>query len=270
VAHFALLRDASRRVIRIRGALVILHMTRNTRGRVEVVVSVHMTQTALHIDVRPGQRKRGLRMVKRGGLPSRSCVTHVAGLRDSGGKVIRIGRPLIVLHVARHARGRCQIEIGVGVTLIALQLGMSASQRETHRVVIEICRRPGRSGVTILASLRQSQSKVTGIVGLLKIRQVTAHTRRRRPFILSARVTGHAIQTRVHARQRKAGELQVIEFRAQPRVDRVTLLALRRETRRNVIRFSRLLIRALVAGVALDRQSLELPNRLALVTIGAI
>jgi len=245
-------------------------MTRDARGRVEVVVSVHVAQTALHVDVRPGQRKCGLRMVKRGGLPSRSCVTHVAGLRDSGGKVIRIGRTLVVLHVARHARGCCQTEITVGVTLIALQLGVSASQWETHRAVIEICRRPGRRGVTILAGLRQSQSKVAGIVGLLKIRQVTAHTRRRRPFILSAHVTGYAIQSRVHARQGKARVLQVIEFRAQPGVDRVALLALRREPRRNVIRFGGLLKCALVAGVTLDRQSLELANRLALVTIGAI
>ena len=60
MAHLALLRDASRRVIRIRCALVILQMTRDTRGRVEVVVSVHVTQTALHVDVRPGQRKCGL------------------------------------------------------------------------------------------------------------------------------------------------------------------------------------------------------------------
>src|SRR5580704_11837618 len=62
----------------------------------------------------------------------------------------------------------------------------------------------------------------------------------------------------------------MIEFRAQPSVDRVALLALRREPRRNVIRFGGLLKCALVAGVTLNRQSLELANRLALVTIGAL
>lgn len=62
----------------------------------------------------------------------------------------------------------------------------------------------------------------------------------------------------------------MIKLGAQPRVDRVALLALRRKAGGHVIRFGRLLICALMAGVALDRQSLELANRLALVTIGAI
>jgi len=62
-----------------------------------------------------------------------------------------------------------------------------------------------------------------------------------------------AIQGRVHSRQREAGELQMIELRSQPCIDRVTLLALRREAAGNVVRRCRLLKRVLVTGIALNR-----------------
>lgn len=130
-------------MIRIRGPLEILQVTRHARGRGEVVVSVHVTLTALHVDMRPGQRERGLGVVKRSRLPGRCRMTHVAGLRNSCSEVIRIGRSLVVLQVTRHARGGGQIEIAVGVALIALQLGVSASKGKAYGIVVEICRRPG-------------------------------------------------------------------------------------------------------------------------------
>lgn len=78
------------------------------------------------------------------------------------------------------------------------------------------------------------------------------------------------VQSRVHASQRKARKLQVIEIRALPVVNRMTLLALRRESRSDVIRRGRLLEGFLVAGVALNGKTLKLPNRRALVTIRTV
>lgn len=57
--------------------------------------------------------------------------------------------------------------------------------------------------MAILASLRQSQSQVTGIVGFLKIREVTADARRRCPFVLSTHVAGRAVEGCMHAGQWK-------------------------------------------------------------------
>lgn len=74
----------------------------------------------------------------------------------------------------------------------------------------------------------------------------------------------------MHASERKTRKLQVVEIRALPIVNRMTLLALRRESRSNVVRRSRLLEGSLVAGVALNGKALKLPNRAALVTIRAV
>jgi hypothetical protein len=74
----------------------------------------------------------------------------------------------------------------------------------------------------------------------------------------------------VHAGQSESRVSQMIKLGAQPRIDRVTLLAFRRETAGHMVRRRRLLKRALVARVALNRQSLELPNGFTFVAIGAI
>ena len=62
----------------------------------------------------------------------------------------------------------------------------------------------------------------------------------------------------------------MVKLRAEPSVDRVTLLALRREAGRNMVGRSRLLVGCLMAGIALDRKPLELPYRLTLVAVRAV
>ena len=125
--------------------------------------------------------------------------------------------------------------------------------------------------MTFLASLRQSQSNVTGIVGLLEIRQVTTDAGCRCALVLSAHVTGRAIQSRVHARQRKIRwRPSMVELRSQPGIDVVALFAQRRKTIHDMVGGRRLLECGLVTRITLDRQSLKLANRLALVTIGTI
>lgn len=217
-----------------------------------------------------GQRECRLRMVESSGLPGRSGVTDLALLRDPGRHVIGIRRPLEILEVARYACSCGQVEIAIGVALIALQLRMSAGQRETYRIVIEAGRLPGGSRMAILASPGDPKRHVIRVAGLLKIRQVAADASRECALVFAARVASHAIQGCVHASEREARELGVIKSHALPVVDRVAFLALRRESSGNVVGIRGLLERFLVTGVAHNRQPLELPHRLALVTVGAV
>ena len=62
----------------------------------------------------------------------------------------------------------------------------------------------------------------------------------------------------------------MIKSHALPVVDGVAILALRRKTCRHVVRRGGLLERFLMAGVAHNRQPLELPHGGALVTVGAV
>jgi hypothetical protein len=62
----------------------------------------------------------------------------------------------------------------------------------------------------------------------------------------------------------------MIEFRSQPRVDRMALFTLDGKAGRHVIRRGRLLKSILMARVTLNRQSLELSDRLALVAVCTI
>ena len=62
----------------------------------------------------------------------------------------------------------------------------------------------------------------------------------------------------------------MIEARAQPGINGVALLALRGQSGRSVIGRVRLLKSSLMAGIALDRESLELSDRFALVAVGAV
>ena len=93
----------------------------------------------------------------------------------------------------------------------------------------------------------------------------------RSSLVLAAQVASRAVECCVHARQSEIRwRPSMIELSAQPGIDGVALFALRRKTGRNVIGSSRLLKRVLMARITLDRESLELANRFALVTVCAI
>jgi len=270
VANFTGLRNPRGHVIRIRRSLEILQMARHASGRGQVVVSVQMALSALHRDMGSGKGEGCLRVIESCRRPCCGGVADIASLRNSGGHVVRIVRCLIVLQVAAHASGRRQIEVAICVALIALQVRVSSRQRESDRVVIESSRLPRCCRVTFLTGLRKAKRDVIRIRRLLEIRKVASDARSRRPFVLPSHVASRTIQPGVHACQRETCVLQVIKLRSQPGVDRVALLAFRREAAGNMVRRGRLLKRVLMAGVALNRQPLELSDRFSLVTVGAI
>ena len=78
-------------------------------------------------------------------------------------------------------------------------------------------------------------------------------------------MAGHTVERGMGARQRKAGELQVIELCAQPVIHPVTLRAISRELKLRVIRLRRLkLVR--VAAIAIGRHGGVVTQRTILVT----
>src|ERR1700752_1386372 len=135
--------------------------------------------------------------------------------------------------------------------------------------MVKVCRLPRRSGMTFLAALRQAQRKMVRVAGFLIVGKMATYAGCRRSLILPSNVAGRAVERGVHSGKR---EERVIELRAQPVIHRMTLLALHRKRRRRCRVAGRrgLLVRRLVAGVALHREALELPNRCSLVTVGTI
>jgi len=257
-------------VIRIGRSLKVFQVTGDTGSRGQVVISVGVALRALHLRVRTSQRKRCLGVIETGRLPGRSRMANFALLRHASRDVIRICSSLEVLNVTGDAGGRRQVVIAVGVALVALKLCMSTRKRKPNRIMIEARRLPRCSRVTILASLGQAERNVIGVARFLKIWQVAAHARSGRPRIFSSGMARCTVQGRVHASECKTRKLQVVKFRVLPVVNRMTLLALRWKPGSDVVGRGSLLEGSLVAGVTLDRKTLKLPDRFALVTVRAV
>jgi len=269
VTHLALLRKIHRGMIRVVRALIILLMAGVAGRRRQVVVPAFVAIPTLHLRMCPGERKRRLRMVKRCRLPACSRMAHLALLRNACRRVIRIAGLVVIVDVASYAGSARQLEVAVFVALIARQIGMPARQRKSDRIMIECCRRPTRRRVTVLAGLGEPQRYMVRIARLLEVAQVTPDAGGGGQVKVAAFVALIALQVRVPAGQRKA-DRSVIEVHPEPVVDVVALLALGWELGRQVIRRVGLLIRLLVTRITLRRESLELPDRSALVAVRTV
>jgi len=182
--------------------------------------------------------------------------------------MIRIGRSVVVLHVARGARRARQNCAGVAIA--ALQLGVRSGQRKSYGAVIEISGLPGGCVVAILTSLRKPEPDVIGVGCLPKIRHVTTDAIRRRSLIPAAQVACGAVEIGVGPGQGKARDFHVIEGSAKPGRDRVALLTTGRERRRHMVGPGGLLVCRRVARVALEREPLKLADGRSLVAAVAL
>ena len=97
VTDFALLRKAHGHVIRICGAGVILLMATIAGCRQTGVVVVYVALSALHAGVRASKGEGCLRVIECRRHPRAGGVADFAGLRDPGGRVVRICRALVIL-----------------------------------------------------------------------------------------------------------------------------------------------------------------------------
>ena len=188
-------------------------------------------------------------------------MAHFASLREPLLGVVGVVRVLIILQVAGRASLVGQVEVPVGVALVALQGRVRSGQGKSHNAVIEIGRLPGGGRVALLAGLRHAGGHVIGIGGFLIVRQVTAHTVCRGALISPAHVAGRAFQCRVHSGQRKAGKPQMVEFHSHPRIHAVTLNAAGGKARGQVVGTGGLLESLGVAGVAIRRHGCEIAQR---------
>ena len=100
VARVARRREARRRVVRIRGPVVIRLMAAVAGSRQRRVVVVHVATIAGHTGVRAGQRECRRAVIERCARPCRCAVAGVAGGREAYLRVNRVIRIVVIRLVA--------------------------------------------------------------------------------------------------------------------------------------------------------------------------
>ena len=160
VAGLASLRETSRSVRRIRGAVEISQVAADAsrvRGG-QVVIAIHVALRALHGGMEARQREAGGRVIERRIAPRRGAMALLAGLREVRLHVIGVRCALEVGQMAAHAsRIRAgQVVVVVHMALRTLQRSMCARQREAGGRVIEGRVQPAGCAVALLTSLRES------------------------------------------------------------------------------------------------------------------
>src|SRR5262249_31141560 len=141
VALCAGLREPGLDVIRVGRALEIFQVAADA-GRVragQIVVAIYVALPALRGRVRTGQRKPGGRVIEGRVVPRSGVVALLAGLRECGLDVIRVGRALEILQVTADAScvRAAQIVIAIYVALPALRGRVCTGQRKPGGRVIE-------------------------------------------------------------------------------------------------------------------------------------
>ena len=183
VTGFARGRESRRLMVHWRGCIVVVVLMATDAGRdgdVVVVIDVAVGALAGRNSVRSGERKSGAVVVERSVVPVGRVVARVAGLREVRGYVIGIGRALVVLQMAGHARGTVQVVVVVDVAIgtSARWNRVRSSQREACVVVVEGRIHPVGGVVARLTSLREVGLNVVGIGRGLVILQVARHALR--------------------------------------------------------------------------------------------
>ena len=136
--------------------IVVIGLVARNAGRIRnvvIVVDVAIRALPRRHHVIAGQRERGLRVIKGRRLPGAGRVASIARLGESSRDVIRIGRVLEVLEMARNAgrAGQIVVPIDVAVRTLPRRHRVHAGQREVHRAVIKGRRRPSARGMALRA-----------------------------------------------------------------------------------------------------------------------
>ena len=139
--------------------------------------------------------------------------------REVGRLVIWICRGVVVLGVARSAISRRAAVLASDVTLHALQSRMHTRQSEASESrVIELRRRPVGGRVAHGAVSWEIGLHVIRVGRAVVVFRVAPKTCNRRALRKAIHMAGTAVDRRVHAGQREASELRMIECRAEPRI----------------------------------------------------
>jgi len=172
-------------------------------------------------------------------------VTQLASRREPRGCVCGIGRPVVIVLVARITESAGQVVIVVDVAVAALpgRYRVGARQGKSSAVVIEGRVQPRSRVVALITALREVRGYVIRICRSLVVLQVTRHAGRAGQVVVVVDVAIGALprRRRMHARERKSSAV-VVEGGIQPRTRVVALAAALREIRAHVIRICRPLV----------------------------
>ena len=133
-------------MVGIRGALEVLQVATGAGGigAGQGVIPIHVALRALYRGVRSGQRKTRRRVIKGRVVPVSRGMALLARRGEAGLHVIRIGRAIEILHVARPAIRRRAHKLPVDVALRAGHIHVAPGQREFREsIVIERGHIPG-------------------------------------------------------------------------------------------------------------------------------
>ena len=147
---------------------------------------------------------REIRVIESCIQPRGRVVTGLASGRKPGRDVIGVVRSLVIGLVAAIAGGGQRQVIIVYVTLRARHRCVEAGQRECRQVVIERCLQPRSRVVADLASVREANRGVRGIIGRVVVRHMTCRTRRIREVVVVVHMTLGACDGQVEPSQREA------------------------------------------------------------------
>ena len=235
VARVARLWERTRNMVRIRGGLEVLQVTRHTGRSAEVVVIVGVAVGAAPRRHRMCSRQYKVheRVIESCRRPGHCRVTLSAVRRKVRRNVVRIGGALKICEVASNARRARQIVIIIGVAIHALarRHRVSTGQREPNRGVIKLRIQPVVGAVACLAGRRKLRLHVVRIASCRKVCRVTRVALRRHQVELavgSSLVTRIAIDRSVRPGQREAiCVLLNLRNRHLPSSNRMALLAIR-------------------------------------------
>src|SRR5579871_283529 len=222
--------------------LVAVLVTGNA-GKDRVIRAIRMAVAALRpltlVRAAVDRKVRGIvSFVLRAG-PIRKRVARVAGLRESGRRVIGIGRVVVIRLMAAPAVAGCGCVVVPHVTQAALVIGQHrgviAGQLERRRRMRKRGARPVGSRVAQRAILREARGRMARIVGSVVIGLMAVPARWAVQRVVIVHMTLAALQTGVKSGQGKPCR-RMVERRPQPVRRRVAPRTILRETLRGVWR----------------------------------
>jgi hypothetical protein len=131
MANVALLRDTGRKMVRIRGCLIILQMATDAGSRGQAKISADVTLRALQVGMATGEREPDGIVIETRRLPGSGGMAVLASLRESQRNVVGIARLLIVRQMATDARCRRAFVPPARMTRGAIQGGVHSGESKT-------------------------------------------------------------------------------------------------------------------------------------------
>jgi len=245
-----------RRMARIRRVVVILQVASDARCRQRGVVVVNVAVHTLPRGhgVRPGQRKRGIVVVKGRIGPDDRVVAQFALLRKARSCVIWIRGPVVVLQVAGHASCAVQavVVVHMAVRTLPRRHHVRVGQWEARGGVVKLAVSPEQRVVAGLASCRKTGLDVVHRRDrIVVIVLVAGNAGRARQIVVVVDMAIRTLSRRHHVvpREREAGAV-VIERRVEPSGCAMARVARLRKVCRDVVRVRGALIVLQVAGHA--------------------